>query len=215
MEAVPDRCQGVSEFVGKEGDEVVLRLIGLPQFAVDPGVFFFQAEDGIRVRDVTGVQTCALPISPPSATSRSAITRSAPTWSSAWPRWLAPPCATAARTHAAPNRKRRPKQRTLRLLRRQRTKSANGPSLPPRSARASLHLKSRRRRSLNQRQNLSWSRRQNPHPSLSSKRSRPKSLRRLSMRWSRYLHPRKPSRMNPGKSSRSRFSPAGSARRRR
>ena len=25
-------------------------------------VFFFQAEDGIRVRDVTGVQTCALPI---------------------------------------------------------------------------------------------------------------------------------------------------------
>jgi len=26
--------------------------------------FFFQAEDGIRVRDVTGVQTCALPICP-------------------------------------------------------------------------------------------------------------------------------------------------------
>src|SRR5207249_8132315 len=25
--------------------------------------FFFQAEDGIRVRNVTGVQTCALPIS--------------------------------------------------------------------------------------------------------------------------------------------------------
>src|SRR5437773_11908988 len=25
--------------------------------------FFFQADDGIRVRDVTGVQTCALPIS--------------------------------------------------------------------------------------------------------------------------------------------------------
>ena len=24
--------------------------------------FFFQAEDGIRVRNVTGVQTCALPI---------------------------------------------------------------------------------------------------------------------------------------------------------
>src|SRR5690554_7516589 len=32
--------------------------------------FFFQAEDGIRDADVTGVQTCALPISPaaPSAT---------------------------------------------------------------------------------------------------------------------------------------------------
>src|SRR6266540_7172417 len=28
-------------------------------------VFFFQAEDGIRDRDVTGVQTCALPISDP------------------------------------------------------------------------------------------------------------------------------------------------------
>jgi len=25
-------------------------------------LFFFLAEDGIRVRDVTGVQTCALPI---------------------------------------------------------------------------------------------------------------------------------------------------------
>src|SRR5699024_11685249 len=27
--------------------------------------FFFQAEDGIRDRNVTGVQTCALPIFPP------------------------------------------------------------------------------------------------------------------------------------------------------
>src|SRR5437867_12945394 len=27
------------------------------------GIFFFQAEDGIRARTVTGVQTCALPIS--------------------------------------------------------------------------------------------------------------------------------------------------------
>src|SRR5699024_11714492 len=32
--------------------------------------FFFQAEDGIRDRDVTGVQTCALPIS---ANSRTGI----------------------------------------------------------------------------------------------------------------------------------------------
>src|SRR5437867_9006482 len=29
-----------------------------------PHSFFFQAEDGIRDRTVTGVQTCALPISP-------------------------------------------------------------------------------------------------------------------------------------------------------
>src|SRR5690606_41094102 len=28
-------------------------------------IFFFQAEDGIRVFHVTGVQTCALPILPP------------------------------------------------------------------------------------------------------------------------------------------------------
>src|SRR5207248_8774829 len=32
--------------------------------------FFFQAEDGIRDRTVTGVQTCALPISPSAAPSR-------------------------------------------------------------------------------------------------------------------------------------------------
>src|SRR5207249_9751938 len=31
--------------------------------------FFFQAEDGIRDRNVTGVQTCALPISRATATS--------------------------------------------------------------------------------------------------------------------------------------------------
>src|SRR5699024_11971944 len=34
-----------------------------PRYAVIV-VFFFQAEDGIRERNVTGVQTCALPISP-------------------------------------------------------------------------------------------------------------------------------------------------------
>src|SRR2546430_13508135 len=32
------------------------------------GIFFFQAEDGIRDLTVTGVQTCALPISCPAAT---------------------------------------------------------------------------------------------------------------------------------------------------
>src|SRR2546426_7361502 len=32
--------------------------------------FFFQAEDGIRDYKVTGVQTCALPISPPFAGAR-------------------------------------------------------------------------------------------------------------------------------------------------
>src|SRR5690554_4408464 len=33
--------------------------------------FFFQAEDGIRDADVTGVQTCALPILPPSVSETS------------------------------------------------------------------------------------------------------------------------------------------------
>src|SRR3989442_4310643 len=42
-----------------------------PVVAVVGGtVFFFQAEDGIRDADVTGVQTCALPISSPTRTSR-------------------------------------------------------------------------------------------------------------------------------------------------
>src|SRR2546425_8927352 len=39
--------------------------------------FFFQAEDGIRDKLVTGVQTCALPISPRSASK----SRCAPPWS--------------------------------------------------------------------------------------------------------------------------------------
>src|SRR6266566_8293730 len=35
-------------------------------------LFFFQAEDGIRDYKVTGVQTCALPISPPRVIRRDA-----------------------------------------------------------------------------------------------------------------------------------------------
>src|SRR5215216_3208800 len=48
--------------------------------------FFFQAEDGIRYDLVTGVQTCALPISGPRsrATSRGAKTRAA-FWASCRP----------------------------------------------------------------------------------------------------------------------------------
>src|SRR6266498_5064348 len=38
-------------------------LLGKIYFLQLFGVFFFQAEDGIRDADVTGVQTCALPIS--------------------------------------------------------------------------------------------------------------------------------------------------------
>src|SRR5207249_7014390 len=39
--------------------------------------FFFQAEDGIRDRNVTGVQTCALPIFRPSSDRWSAFSDSA------------------------------------------------------------------------------------------------------------------------------------------
>src|SRR5699024_11565892 len=35
-------------------------------------IFFFQAEDGIRDRNVTGVQTCALPILPAKAAAEQA-----------------------------------------------------------------------------------------------------------------------------------------------
>src|SRR5207249_6791605 len=38
-------------------------------------VFFFQAEDGIRDRNVTGVQTCALPISDPMEVAADVFTR--------------------------------------------------------------------------------------------------------------------------------------------
>src|SRR5438067_7965255 len=60
--------------------------------------FFFQAEDGIRDRNVTGVQTCALPI-----------------WSARpnWPaRWRPRTCSRLPRTPACrPVRTRRPRRR--------------------------------------------------------------------------------------------------------
>src|SRR5437762_11403592 len=49
-------------------DSVVVRgLVSWPTgvLVAVPRVFFFQAEDGIRDTSVTGVQTCALPISRP------------------------------------------------------------------------------------------------------------------------------------------------------
>src|SRR5256885_8732597 len=50
--------------------------------------FFFQAEDGIRVYKVTGVQTCALPIY--------AYARTYANWASWWQQALAPPAAADA-----------------------------------------------------------------------------------------------------------------------
>src|SRR5436305_14338588 len=40
-----------------------MRIVGKYRRSLVPEGFFFQAEDGIRDADVTGVQTCALPIS--------------------------------------------------------------------------------------------------------------------------------------------------------
>src|SRR5206468_10157753 len=71
--------------VASWGDEVVA---GLP-FGTTLRLFFFQAEDGIRDLIVTGVQTCALPISSPMFPP------------AAMP---IPPCRTAARSVAmSPN----------------------------------------------------------------------------------------------------------------
>src|SRR6266481_5992389 len=44
--------------------------------------FFFQAEDGIRAGTVTGVETCALPISPSQPDARAVISPLATRWSS-------------------------------------------------------------------------------------------------------------------------------------
>ena len=43
-------------------DTVLLEIIYRYSSVLLSLCFFFQAEDGIRDRDVTGVQTCALPI---------------------------------------------------------------------------------------------------------------------------------------------------------
>src|SRR3989475_913360 len=48
----------------------VLSALHVPDDIILCYFFFFQAEDGIRDLTVTGVQTCALPISNPSALSR-------------------------------------------------------------------------------------------------------------------------------------------------
>src|SRR2546426_12316589 len=54
------------------GDE--LRDYNRDEVVIALAVFFFQAEDGIRDYKVTGVQTCALPISPRSISAPRART---------------------------------------------------------------------------------------------------------------------------------------------
>src|SRR3712207_7612997 len=56
--------------------------------------FFFQAEDGIRDIGVTGVQTCALPIS---ASCRNSSSACGTPW-----RWATPPASAAVRHETGP-----------------------------------------------------------------------------------------------------------------
>src|SRR5947209_5790997 len=67
------------------------------------GVFFFQAEDGIRDIGVTGVQTCALPISGDLAIFRRAV----PSRARHCPLGMAPLYAAQTRRIAARSEERR------------------------------------------------------------------------------------------------------------
>src|SRR5256885_4889705 len=72
-------------------------------------IFFFQAEDGIRDYKVTGVQTCALPISSPLTALRAAAGRQTPSPSSRAayrqsPRSLPARCPCAARPRSEERR---------------------------------------------------------------------------------------------------------------
>src|SRR5699024_11768324 len=87
--------------------------------------FFFQAEDGIRDRNVTGVQTCALPISRarPSATAGTSQrcrvtsrpwptvwpvsrTRARHSWRWPWPKSTPPPAPETGRASCKERRER-------------------------------------------------------------------------------------------------------------
>mgnify|MGYP000450890231 CR=1 FL=1 len=61
-DAAESSGQGKRVSFGEGADHVVTGLFGGMGGGTMFG-FFFQAEDGIRVKLVTGVQTCALPIS--------------------------------------------------------------------------------------------------------------------------------------------------------
>src|SRR5207248_7397218 len=54
-------CHVTAAFLLSEVDLVTVDCVGLLVYRLQ-FYFFFQAEDGIRDRTVTGVQTCALPI---------------------------------------------------------------------------------------------------------------------------------------------------------
>src|SRR5205823_7476121 len=76
--------------------------------------FFFQAEDGIRDKLVTGVQTCALPISAPAVTKRPRLVSRLPglfenAVVTSSPLFL--PCATSSRKRSFFDRRSNTKRR--------------------------------------------------------------------------------------------------------
>src|SRR3989441_11876680 len=108
-----------------------------PVAGSDAFFFFFQAEDGIRDKLVTGVQTCALPISPP------------PLPGAGPPRGPAPPGSSGSTARGA--RPAAPVGPRPALLGTRRTRRCNAPAgrpaAPARSARAPSRPAGRRPRS--------------------------------------------------------------------
>src|SRR5256885_2877422 len=75
----------------REGAEITQKIINIVEF------FFFQAEDGIRDYKVTGVQTCALPISLRSRPARATPAHRA--IAAGWRACARPPARSAWRRH--------------------------------------------------------------------------------------------------------------------
>src|SRR5215217_2644051 len=82
MKAIEAPARQIAENSGVEGSIVVGKIMESKS-----DFFFFQAEDGIRDIGVTGVQTCALPISAGlrlSATPRRPLARRQPACTRCW-----------------------------------------------------------------------------------------------------------------------------------
>src|SRR5438309_3234352 len=73
--------------------------------------FFFQAEDGIRDGTVTGVQTCALPIS--FASSKRSVVL--PTWRGPESNWIRPGASSANRWRSSARQSVRSEEHTSEL----------------------------------------------------------------------------------------------------
>src|SRR5256885_8855289 len=80
------------------GQTILICDASMPSVVSHIGAFFFfQAEDGIRDYKVTGVQTCALPISPAPATRSAPAIRLAGAGGGLWRKSSARRCGTSGR----------------------------------------------------------------------------------------------------------------------